>query len=71
MKHRISILAALFVLASGTVHAQYSETNNLFYFAQRTPKATNSTRLSSRQPSICSCRASTACSWACRCPSAT
>lgn len=39
MKHKISILAALFVLAAGTANAQYSETNNLFYFAQRTPQS--------------------------------
>ncbi len=39
MKHRIAILAALFVLAAGTAHAQYNETNNLFYFAQRTPQS--------------------------------
>lgn len=39
MKHKISILAALLVLAAGTAHAQYNETNNLFYFAQRTPQS--------------------------------
>ena len=33
MKRRISILAALLLLAAGTVRAQYNETNNLFYFA--------------------------------------
>lgn len=42
MKHRITILAALFVLATGSASAQsfgYNETNNLFYFAQRTPQS--------------------------------
>ena len=39
MKHKITILAAFFMLAAGSVHAQYSETNNLFYFTQRTPQS--------------------------------
>jgi len=40
MKHKITILAALMVLMAGTtVHAQYNETNNLFYFSQRTPQS--------------------------------
>lgn len=39
MKRRISILAALLLLAVGTVRAQYNETNNLFYFAQRSPQS--------------------------------
>ena len=39
MKHRISILAALLLLAAGSVRAQYNETNNLFYFAQRSPQS--------------------------------
>ena len=39
MKRRISILAALLVLATGTATAQYNETNNLFYFAQRSPQS--------------------------------
>lgn len=39
MKNRITILAALLMLAAGTANAQYNETNNLFYFAQRTPQS--------------------------------
>lgn len=39
MKRRITILAALLMLAAGTVKAQYNETNNLFYFAQRSPQS--------------------------------
>ena len=39
MKRSISIMAALLMLATGTVHAQYNETNNLFYFAQRSPQS--------------------------------
>ena len=39
MKKNIGILAALLLLATGGVKAQYNETNNLFYFAQRTPQS--------------------------------
>ena len=39
MKRNIIILAALMVLAPATVNAQYNETNNLFYFAQRAPQS--------------------------------
>lgn len=39
MKRSIIILAALMVLAPATVNAQYNETNNLFYFAQRAPQS--------------------------------
>lgn len=39
MKRSITILAALLMLATGTVKAQFNETNNLFYFAQRTPQS--------------------------------
>lgn len=39
MKYRITLLAALFVFATTTASAQYSETNNLFYFAQRAPQS--------------------------------
>lgn len=39
MKKSISILAALMLLATGTAKAQYNETNNLFYFAQRSPQS--------------------------------
>lgn len=39
MKRRVSILAALLLLAVGSANAQFSETNNLFYFAQRAPQS--------------------------------
>lgn len=39
MKKSISIVAALMLLAVGTANAQYNETNNLFYFAQRSPQS--------------------------------
>lgn len=39
MRHRLTIMAAFFMLAAGSVNAQYSETNNLFYFAQRAPQS--------------------------------
>jgi hypothetical protein len=39
MKRSIHILAALLLLATGSAHAQYNETNNLFYFAQRSPQS--------------------------------
>lgn len=39
MRHRLTIMAAFFMLAAGSAHAQYSETNNLFYFTQRTPQS--------------------------------
>lgn len=39
MKRRISILAALLLLVAGSVRAQFNETNNLFYFAQRSPQS--------------------------------
>ena len=39
MKHKISIVAALLLLVTGNVNAQYNETNNLFYFAQRAPQS--------------------------------
>lgn len=39
MKRRLSILAALLLLAAGSAQAQYNETNNLFYFAQRAPQS--------------------------------
>ena len=35
MKKRIIFFAALLALSAGTVCAQYNETNNLFYFSQR------------------------------------
>lgn len=38
MKQRISIIAILLLLTAGSVKAQYNETNNLFYFAMRTPQ---------------------------------
>ena len=39
MKRRISILAILLMFAAGSVKAQFNETNNLFYFAQRSPQS--------------------------------
>lgn len=39
MKKHITLLATLFAMAVGSASAQYSETNNLFYFAQRTPQS--------------------------------
>ena len=39
MKRSIIIMAALLVLAPATANAQYNETNNLFYFAQRAPQS--------------------------------
>lgn len=39
MKKTILIITSLFVFAVGSVSAQYNETNNLFYFSQRSPEA--------------------------------
>ena len=39
MKRNAIILAALLVLVPATVKAQFNETNNLFYFAQRAPQS--------------------------------
>lgn len=39
MKKIIFTMVALFVFAIGNVSAQYSETNNLFYFSQRSPES--------------------------------
>ena len=39
MKRKISILAILLMFAAGSVKAQFNETNNLFYFAQRSPQS--------------------------------
>ena len=39
MKKRLVIFAAILSLAIGSASAQYNETNNLFYFAQRAPQS--------------------------------
>ena len=39
MKKSLILMASLFVLATGGASAQYSETNNLFYFSQRSPES--------------------------------